>query len=126
MEYSEALEGFLKFLRDSKNEYESADSQEKEMDSATQDILHEMEFGKLGYHEIARLSKALAAIRRKRRIAKNKKECLQPITTWCVQNRDVIHQLERVLGDMRKSESRIECRMYTPRTDVLEKINKSK
>ena len=126
MEHSKGLEEFLKFLKDCEDEYEFAECQEKEMDSATQDILHELEFGEAGYHEIARLSKALASIRKERRVAKNKKECLQPINLWLSQNRETINQLKRVLGDIRKAEKRIDCRMYRPRTNVLEKINNIK
>lgn len=66
LEGSKVIDDFLKFLRDAKMDYAVSQDIETEAEKETQDILHTIELDDISYHEYARLSKALKAIRQKR------------------------------------------------------------
>lgn len=93
---------------------------ETEAEKETQDILHAIELNDSSYHEYARLSKALKAIRQKRRVAKDKCIRLEPVVTWCNSNESLIKALEKLLGSVRKAEKSTENRMYIHRTKIVQ------
>lgn len=126
MKYSERLENFLDFLREAQQEYNIAVSSEQEANDATQDILHTLELEENKYHDCARLAVALREVRQERRAAKDKKQQLQPIIDWIVQNGKTIKTLEQLLGAVRKAEKSLEGRFYKPKTDVVEKALNSR
>lgn len=61
-------------------------------------------------------------VRERRRKAKNIKAQLHPIVVWINNNQPQIKEMERVLGEMRKSEkSSNGYKVYVPRTkEILE------
>lgn len=125
MKYSEQIENFLTFLRESQLAYKFFAEQEKKANEETQDLLHTLELCGNSYHDLARISKSLTNIRRTRRDAKNRIEQLQPIVDWADQNGKTVKELERILGIVRKAEKNVSNRIYTPRTDIVERtINK--
>lgn len=121
MKYSEKLDEFLSFLRECSQEYTVASAMETEMNNKTQDLLHCLELNDNKYHELARISKALVAVRQGRREAKDKEMILEPMIDWIQQNGRTIKELERLLGAVRKAERSTEGRIYAPRTDIVDK-----
>ena len=79
---SEILSDFLTYLRDAKQVYNMAVQDENDANDATQDILHSLEIDGGSYHELARLSKVLQDVRRKRREAKDKTICRHVRPRW--------------------------------------------
>lgn len=122
MKYSEKLDEFLSFLRECSQEYTVASMAETEMNDETQDLLHCLELNDNKYHDLARISKALAIVRQGRREAKDKEMILEPIAEWTQQNGRTIKELERLLGAVRKAERNTEGRIYAPRTDIVDKV----
>lgn len=123
---SEILSDFLTYLRDTKQIYNMAVQDENDANDATQDILHSLEIDGGSYHELARLSKVLQDVRRKRREAKDKTICLEPIVQWIEGNAAVIKGLERLLGDVRKAERSLENRTYHQKTNIVETVRGNK
>lgn len=121
MKYSEYIENFLGSLRAVQQEYSVAITAEREANDATQDILHRIELGENSYHDLAKLAKALREVRQERRRAKDVQQELQPIAEWIENNFKVIKALERLLGDVRKSEKSTEGRYYNQKTDIVAK-----
>lgn len=121
MRYSEPIENFLDFLREAQQEYNIAVSGEQEANDRTQDILHTLELEDNKYHDCARLAVALREVRQERRMAKDKKQQLQPIIDWADANMKVIKNMEQLLGAVRKAEKSLEGRFYKPKTDAVEK-----
>lgn len=122
MKYSEKLDEFLSFLRECDQEREAASAAEEEMNYKTQDLLHCLELNDNKYHDLARISKALTAVRQERREAKDREMILEPIADWVQQNGRTIKELERLLGAVRKAERNTEGRIYAPRTDIVDKV----
>lgn len=117
---SETISAFLDYLSDVESRYNIARADEKETNAQTQDILHQLELYADGYHETARLGKLLRQVRQERRAAKDAADALAPISAWVLENKAVLHSLERLLGELRKIERRQAIREYVPRTDILE------
>lgn len=113
---SQGIDSFLIFLRDTEQRYHMAEADEQEASDATQDILHDIELQDHDYHEFARLSKELKAIRQKRRAAKDTMSETLPVLEWLDANRPVIKGIERLLGNVRKVEKNTENRIYTPKS----------
>ena len=44
------------------------------------------------------------------------------IVQWAEENKNVVKSLERLLGDVRKSEKFMQNRTYTPKTGVLKEV----
>lgn len=121
LKYSESLENFLGYLREVQQEYNIAGLTEQEANNATQDILHNLELCDNKYHDCAKLSLALRAVRQERRAAKDTQQILQPVISWIGQNAKTIKSLEQLLGAVRKAEKNIDCRHYNPKTDIIDK-----
>ena len=112
---SNQIEVFLAFLRDCEQRYHIAETEEQEANNETQDILHSLELEPHDYHEYARLSKELRDVRQRRRKAKDTMVVLAPVVSYLNGNRLYIKGLERLLGDVRKAEKKLENRVYVPR-----------
>lgn len=114
--YSKSIEQFLTFIRESEQQYKMAEADELEANDITQDILHSLELQEHDYHEYAKLSKQLRDVRKQRRTAKDTVMALEPVVRWMDNNRDIIKNMEQLLGNVRKAEKRTENRIYTPRS----------
>lgn len=112
---SQGIENFLSYLRETEQRYHMAEADEQEANNETQNILHSLELQDHDYHGFARLSKELREVRQKRRAAKDTMSEAAPVLDWIDQNRTTIKNLERLLGDVRKTEKSTENRIYTPR-----------
>lgn len=117
---SNNISAFLELVRNTEQSVNMSIADEQELNNQTQDILHALELDKHTYHEMARLSKTLAQVRRKRRGAKDTIEIGQILLNWAENNKQAVRQLEEVLGATRKIERRINSRMYVSRTNVVE------
>lgn len=125
MMYSEQIQAFLNFLRDSQMEYNIAVAEEKEANEETQDILHCIELQENEDLELACIARALRSVRVNRREAKDRERQLQPVVEWIDQNRKTINELERLLGAVRKVEKNIGSRLYVQRTNILDQVMRS-
>ena len=92
------------------------------MDRQTQDILHNIELNENSQYDYICQGFTLRDIRRKRRNAKDIKEATAPICNWMKENRKVINDLERLLGEVRKQEKQAQNRSYINRTGVMKKL----
>ncbi len=123
MKYSDYIDDFLTFLRNASSEYSIATLTEHETNDKIQDILHDLELSNSnGYHDYAKLGKALREIRLQRREAKDKCLHLQPIMDWMEKNQQAIKDMEQLLGSVRKAERGTEGRTYHNRTDVIAEL----
>lgn len=118
--YSECVSDFLNFLRDAAQQHRMAVATQQESENETQDILHSLELEEHTYNEVARLGKRLSEVRKNRRSAKDVIAATSPIIDWAETNAASIKAIERLLGDIRKSERYVENRIFTPRTAILE------
>lgn len=119
MKASKDLERFLDFLKSAESQLDQAMAGQQEAEAETQDILHSLELEKHSYHEMAALSRKLAEIRQTRRQHKDTAAQLTPVVEWTRENDGAVRSLQRLLGDVRKTERNTQNRFYTPRTNVL-------
>lgn len=121
MKYSENIENFLNFMRESQKEYNIAVSEEKEKNDETQDLLHHSELhDDIPCDELA-IFQAMKQTRRDRRTAKDTIKLASHILDWVKEYPKAAKGLEKVLGNVRKDETHIENRYYTPKTDIVER-----
>ena len=119
MKASKDLERFLDFLKSAESQLDQAMAGQQEAEAETQDTLHSLELEKHSYHEMAALSRKLAEIRQTRRQHKDTAAQLTPVAEWAKENDAAVRSLQRLLGDVRKTERSTQNRFYTPRTNVL-------
>lgn len=116
---SQGLESFLNYLRETEQQLHMAEQSEQEANDATQDILHRLELCDLQDNEAGQLAWMLREVRLHRREAKDQMDQTAPVVDWLDDHRPVIKELERLLGEVRKRERRAQDRIYTPRTNIL-------
>lgn len=122
---SECIDGFLKYIREANERYNIAQSQEKEAEMETQDILHWLEFNEeldIDGDGALLVLGAIGMARRKRRAGKDAATVLQPVVRWTEQHKSTMNSLEQLLGDARKAERSIKNRHYTQRTRIVEQM----
>ena len=115
---SENLSNFLKFIREVKSTEKLYSEYEDVENKKTQDILHKIEFETLKRDEKAKLVTKLQQIRRDRRAYKDTRELIAPLYEYfnTDQMNKVVHDLEEILGKIRKKEKLFEeGRTYVPR-----------
>lgn len=109
------IEEFLNFLRNAQSEFSFSQEHQKEQEDLTQDILHCIELGELGYHDRAKMASYLKEAREERRQYKNRVEELACIVDFANINKKFINELEQLLGEVRKQERYHANRSYHPR-----------
>lgn len=114
-EFSEPIDAFLTYLRACEQRYHMEEANEQEANSLTNDIHHELELVEHSESEVLALGLELAEVRRKRRKAKDVMAETAPVLEFVEESRTFVKRLERLLGDVRKAERRVEGRIYTPR-----------
>lgn len=117
---STGISNFLDYIRSTQSQYRMAEAEAREADDTTQDILHSLELGEHSYHEYAQLSKQLKKVREQRRRGKDTAVVTAQIVDWAEKNASVIKDLEKLLGEVRKSEKNFANRLYTPKTNNVE------
>lgn len=115
MKYSEQLSNFLSFLRSCEDEFITNEQLCKIQEDLTQDYLHELELGNHNYDGRAKISTQLAKCRKKRRVYKDIMLEVKPIADFVKNNKEILHKLESVLGEVRKVEKSHVNRVYVPR-----------
>lgn len=116
---SEIIKTFLDYLREVESECNINEDIVRECDKQTQDVLHRLEQGDDSYHVRGKLTNALQSVRRSRRVAKNVVECKTPVVSFVKDHKDLIHQLENLLGKVRTIERKQSNRVYANRTDII-------
>lgn len=121
---SKYIEEFLNFLRNVQNEYTWSTEKKKEQEDLTQDLLHCIELGELGYHERAKIAVYLMEARKERRQYKDRVEELECVVGFVNANKKFINELEQLLGEVRKQERYHANRSYHPRVLTQEHMDK--
>ncbi len=109
------LKQFLDFEKDCETVYDLYSENVPKLDKATQDLLHQLEFG--SYKERNKTANMIAKIRKERRESKDGVAILQPLIDLVktVDGKKFIRQLQVVLGETRRIEKSMDNRIYTPR-----------
>ena len=118
---SEYLSEFLRFVDSVNREYSSAYQAVGVADKATQDYLHQLELGE--YSSRQRTATALANNLKERRENKDIVAILKPIYDFICGKPQIINELKKILGEVRKQEGN-KARYYYPR--VVEDIEISR
>ncbi len=115
MNVSEMLKQFLDFEKDCETVYDLYSENVPRLDKATQDLLHQLEFG--SYKERQKTANMIAKIRKERRESKDGVAVLQPLMELFRTNdgRKFIRQMQVILGETRKIEKSMDNRIYFPR-----------
>ena len=116
------VEAVWELIRTADKEAASLSEEVLEYEGTQQDILHKLELEMPPYPERAKLAQQLGKVRRKRRVAKDQYELLQPLLTWIDTNAGVCQKFGEVLGQMRKLEEKNSRRMYMCRGEERGKI----
>lgn len=88
-------------------------------DMETQDILHEIEFGKFNASQGYAFAKKLKQIRQERRKVKDENQELMRIHSFIDSNKHVFDGLKKIQSSIQKNITNYENRTYTQKTDVL-------
>lgn len=116
---SDSVAEFLSFWRSLNAEFEASKAELKSADAATQDLLHQLEFG--NYKDRRRYATELARVRKERRVHKDYVDINQKLHD-ALNTKEFVYvyrQLEQLLGDVRKQEKIIEGkRNYRPRSSI--------
>lgn len=117
---SESISQIIDGLESFKKDYDYNLLMMKKCDDETQDYLHKLELEKLTQNQKAKISTALAKIRKERRIYKDKLEELECCVEFSEKDYTLatINSLKQVLGKVRKVERKRNNRIYKNR--VLE------
>lgn len=115
MKNSEIIETFLTLFREAETRCAFAEELLEQTNKKTQDILHYLELENPNYKESAKKATELKRVRKQRRQYKDEVEELTDITAFVKENRKVIHDLEQLLGKVRKVEKYHTERQYVPK-----------
>lgn len=116
-EVSEAVQQFLNYIEQCRNNYQIASEAVKHEDKRLQDMLHEIEFSE-GENGKRRAATKLKNSRKERRRQKDEVMRLELIVQFFEepQNRKVLNNLRQLLGRQRKQEEFLNGkRQYKPR-----------
>lgn len=115
MRTSEKLSSLCSFLRSVVKDYQYHESEQKIHETASQDLLHQLEFGE--YKDRRRTATMLSKVRKQRRVHKDQIDTLQYIYKYLKDHQKLIFELEAILGETRKAEQKIESdnRFYRAR-----------
>ena len=116
------VEAAWDLIRTADREAASLSDEILEHEGTQQDILHELELLTPPYAERAKLAQRLGKVRRKRRVAKDQYELLQPLVAWAAANPDAVKRFGEVVGQMRKITEKNSKRMYMCRGEERGRI----
>ena len=98
--------------------YGMAVSEQEEAERVICDVEHELELHPHAYHERAKLANLLSDTLKRRRIAKDTQKALKPVRDLFDFGVDCIRALERMLGEMRAANEKLQNRIYMQRSDI--------
>lgn len=114
------IKDFVMDIRGMVARYETNTTRIKDIENQLSDIEHYMEITSYkNIREGYRLYRKLAELRRERRALKSENDLLRPVKEYFTTT-NVLDKLSNVQGDVAKSQSLIDSRVYTVRTDVLD------
>lgn len=115
--FSEMIGNVCDMLEESVRTYNWSMEQTRTMDKLTQDYLHKLELDGLDYGERAKVATKLRDCRQERRAHKDTAEILEPLVNFVNSDkgRNMLNLLRETLGKTRKTEERMENRVYYPR-----------
>lgn len=116
------LEDFINFLEGAEEQLHISQLELDEANLNLQDLEHFIEFGNADGKKMLKVYNICKQVRQKRRIAKENIEQCSPIVEWYGKNRQVVQELRRLLGQIRKIEQQQSNRAYAIRTDILDEI----
>lgn len=119
--FSQYISDFCTMVSNAKSDYEWNKSEVNNLDKLTQDYLHLLELGNLGYKGRARIATKLEKCRQLRRMSKDTVEILEPFMQFLESDRgkNMMNLIKDALGKTRKIEERMDNRIY--RYKVLRK-----
>ncbi len=112
-DYEKIIREFIKAIQTAQSENTFYFERVNELDKATQDLLHQIELGKPS--ERGKWATKLADVRKERRFAKDRASITEPIVVFADNNLPQIKAIERLLGDVRKENSKLKDRKYSPK-----------
>lgn len=121
MNTSSQIKQFLDFIRSVETTSRLSNEDRTMYDGQIQDILHFLELNEVPYLDRKKLTDLLPGIRRSRRVAKDTMATLAPLVRWMAEHKKAIRDLEQVLGSVRKEEDHQQNRVYSYRTDIVQK-----
>lgn len=116
------ISDFAALIKQAYADYKRYEKEVGDMDKATQDVLHQLELGEK--ITVSKWSKELVAVRKKRRMAKDKVEELAPLYQYFVDNQKSINVLPNMIGEIRAIKKNQSKRVYRPRVIATIDIGK--
>jgi hypothetical protein len=120
---SEIISDFVNLIKTSEQKYAFNFDEVHRCELLGSDLDHKLELQDLSYHEFARVAKQVRANQQERREYKDEVEELEPIKNWLTNNKVALNTIEKLLGEVRKSEEKHESRGYMPRVMTMEEWN---
>lgn len=117
---SEIISDFLDLLRESVVEYDYNYEEVHRRELLATDLDHKLELQELSYHEYANIAKQIKQCQKERRIYKDEAEELEPLATWMKNNQGTMSNITKLLGEVRKIETKHAERGYMPRVMTME------
>lgn len=102
-------------LVDTISAYENNEKLIEELNAKQQDLLHRLEWSNFNASEGFKLARELKDIRVERRRCYNENEVLKPLYDYLSGKGKMKEQLDKIVGECRQAERRIESKKYTPR-----------
>ena len=115
--FSDAISNFCRIMDSAIKDYGWNYNEVNRMDRLTQDYLHKLELGNLGYKDRAKVATQLAICRKSRRECKDTVEVLESLVGFLESDkgRQLMNLMREALGQTRKAEERMKTRTYRPR-----------
>lgn len=112
--FSGTISDFCNMVTAAKADYDWNKEEIKRLERLTQDYLHQLELGDLGYRERAKIATSLAKCRQLRRASKDTVEILEPFIEFIEseKGRQTVNLMREALGKTRKVEKHMESRIY--------------
>lgn len=114
LSFSSSISDFCDMVTRTRRDYEWNNDEISRLDRLTQDYLHQLELGELGYKERAKIATKLAECRRLRRASKDTVETLKPFIDFIDSDkgRQAMNLMKEALGKTRKIEENMKTRCY--------------
>lgn len=115
--FSDTISNFCRTMDSAIKDYSWNYNEVNRMDKLTQDYLHKLELGNLGYKDRAKIATQLAICRKLRRECKDTVEVLESLVGFLDSDkgRQLMNLMREALGQTRKAEERMKTRTYRPR-----------
>jgi hypothetical protein len=114
-------------IRDIPQRYEQNSKNIKLADHETQDYLHLLELTKFNASEGCKISKSIQKVRQARRTMLDENDLLEPVIEVLTKIKELVPEINRALGEIRKQKNFQENRTYNTRVrhELSEKINQA-